>query len=162
MAIERNDSEIIAVTSDELIAKEALYHFTCYRDYRRSANESQNQCIDHPDDGMSEVTKYLNNLHENPKYVELKVLQSLMKTESGKENLKRTIETKTNGFNFIKCGKETLIYPYSWKTEDIVIELHKAKLKEKEFEKMDDREKIIFRSARMIRSKIKNLDCSTQ
>ena len=62
------------------------------------------------------------------------VLQLLMKTESGKKNLKRIIETKTNGFNFIKCGKETLIYPYSWKTEDIVIELHKAKLKEKEFE----------------------------
>ena len=72
LAIERNDSEIIAVTSDELIAKEALYHFTCYRDYRRSANESQNQCIDQPDDRMSsEVTKYLNNLRENPKYVEL-------------------------------------------------------------------------------------------
>ena len=157
LAIERDDSEIIAVTSDERIAKEALHHFTCYRDYTRSANELQNQCIDRPNDNTSEVTKYLNNLRENRKYVELKVLQSLIKTESAKKNLKRTIETKTNGFNLTKCDKETLIYSYLWKTEDTVIELHKGKLKDKKFEKMDDRETIIFRSARMIKSKIKNL-----
>ena len=35
VALEQNDTAAIAIASDELIAKEAHYHTTCYRSYTR-------------------------------------------------------------------------------------------------------------------------------
>ena len=35
IATQKNDSKILAITANNLIAKEAFYHFTCYRSYTR-------------------------------------------------------------------------------------------------------------------------------
>lgn len=35
IATEKNDSKVLAITTDELISKEAHYHFSCYRSYTR-------------------------------------------------------------------------------------------------------------------------------
>ena len=75
LAEERSDANILVITSNDLIAKEAFYHFTCYRDYSRSSNKKQSE---DKDDGLSDVLKHLNNLREHPTYLELKSLQSMM------------------------------------------------------------------------------------
>ena len=117
LARERFDSDILAVTSNELIAKEAHYHFSCYRDYvrvRPSSNENlpgsctdTEQACEHDedDDDLTDLFQCLNDLYQNPKYITLKSLQLLVKTESGKKNIRRTIERKTNDFVFVNCGR---------------------------------------------------------
>lgn len=155
LAEERSDADILVITSNDLIAKEAFYHFTCYRDYSRSSNKKQSE---DKDDGLTYVLKHLNNLREHPTYLELKSLQSMINTKSGKKNIRRTIESKTKEFNFVTCGTATLIYPNSWKIEDIVSELYKTKLKSKEFARLDEQDVIIYKSGSVIRNEVKNID----
>ena len=97
LATKRNDTKIIAVTTDELIAKEACYHFTCYRDYTRPIRptSTRNQDNDVIDDGTSEVIEFLSGLHEKPDIVDFRKLQNMVSTAIGKKNLKRNIKTKT-------------------------------------------------------------------
>ena len=38
-----NDQRIMALCSDELISKEAMYHFSCYRDYTRDQHQKQDR-----------------------------------------------------------------------------------------------------------------------
>ena len=95
LATKRNDTKIIAVTSNDLVAKEACYHFTCYREYTRPIKPTSTHNHDVTDDGTSEVIKFLVGLHEKPDIVEFRKLQNMVTTESGKKNLKRNIEAKT-------------------------------------------------------------------
>ena len=110
LATKRNNTKIIAVASDNLIAKEACYHFTCYREYTRPTKptSTHNQDSDVTDDGTFEVIKFLVGLHEKPDIVEFRKLQNMGTTESGKKNPKRNIEAKTKAFKFINYGKESL------------------------------------------------------
>ena len=39
IARQKNDTDILAITSEELTAKEARYHASCYRVYTRPTNE---------------------------------------------------------------------------------------------------------------------------
>ena len=164
LAKDRCDTEILAVTSDELIAKEAHYHFSCYRDYVRPTNEYQHESPDNgdghteEDDDLTELFECLNDLYQHPKYIELKSLQSLVKTESGKKNITRTIERNTNEFTFTKCGRNFLVYPRSWKTEDMVSELYKSQMKLLEIEKANEPETIVCQSGSIIRNEVKNMD----
>ena len=145
LATKRNDAKIIAVTTDELIAKEACYHFTCYRDYTRPIKpiSTRNQDNVVTDDGTSEVIKFLVGLHEKADIVDFRKLQNMVTTASGKKNLKRNIETKTKDFKFINHGKEILVYPVSLKVEDLVILFHEARTHLTKFEKMDSKEKTV-------------------
>ena len=88
----------------------------------------------------------------------MKSLQSLVKTESGKKNIKRTIERNTNDFTFTKCGRNFLVYPRSWKTEDMVSELYKSQMKLLEIEKANEPETIACQSGSIIRNEVKNMD----
>ena len=169
LARERFDSDILAVTSNELIAKEAHYHFSCYRDYvrvRPSSNENlpgsctdTEQACEHDedDDDLTDLFQCLNDLYQNPKYITLKSLQLLVKTESGKKNIRRTIERKTNDFVFVNCGRNVLVYPCSWKTEDVVSELYKTKMTLLKIGQ-DDESKLVCQSASIMRNEAKNID----
>ena len=159
----RCDPEILAIASDELIAKEAHYHFSCYREYVRSYNENQDKTIidkdlDQDDDGLPDVIECLNDLRRHPKCMELKSLQLLIKTKSGKKNLKRTIERKTNDFKFTKCSINTLIYPCSWKTDDIVSELFEAQKQLLDIERSNEPERIVHQSGSIVRNEVKNME----
>ena len=160
LATKRNDTKIIAVTSDDLIAKEVCYHFTCYREYTRpiKPTSTHNQDNDVTVVGTSEVIKFLVGLHEKPDIVEFRKLQNMVTTESGKKNLKRNIEAKTKAFKFINYGKEILVYPVSMKVDDLVIMFHEARTYLTTFENMDSKEKTVLRSANIIREEIKSLD----
>ena len=113
---QRNDSELLAITSDELIAKEVHYHASCYRTYTKLYQKKS------PDtEGESEHSKVwelLIDLFENPKVEEFKNIQSLCKSNSQNKNLKRKTESQTDMFQFLKVGKELLIYPSSLKIDD--------------------------------------------
>ncbi len=172
LAKERSDSEILAVTTDELIAKEAHYHFTCYRDYVRirSNDESQQGSSAEVvcdiegeqdvtgDDDLTDLYKCLNDLHQNLRYTTLKSLQSLVKTKSGKKNLKRTIENKSNDFVFLSSGRDILMYPSSWKTNDIVRKLYEAETKLMEIDQAKEPKAIVHQSGSIMRNEVKNID----
>lgn len=158
LATLRNDPTILTVTADELIAKEACYHRTCYKDYTRPDYAKRNkESKVNIDDEFSEVFKFLSKLHENPEVVEFKKLQSMVSSVDDKKNLKRKIESKTNEFNFIHYGKGFLIYPNSLKMEDLVIATQEAQLKLQKYENMDTDQKVVLRCANIIREEIKNI-----
>ena len=102
-ALERNDTAVIAIASDELIANEAHYHATCYRSYTRP------NCTPVPekrhDIDLNNVWKSLSDLYGNPAAFPFKHLQELVATPSKKKNLRRTIENRTDCCKFIKIEK---------------------------------------------------------
>ena len=159
LATKRNDSNIIAVATNDMIAKEACYHFTCYRDYTRPYihTSTPNQDTNVTDDGTSDVIKFLITLHELPDIVDFRKLQNMVTSASGKKSLKRNIESKTKDFKFINHGKEILVYPVSWKVEDLVICLHEARTHLTKIEKLNSEEKTVLGSANIIREEIKNM-----
>ena len=156
--MERCDSEILKVTSDELIAKEAHYHASCYRDYVRPSNETLATPEQNKEEDLSAVFKYLEDLQQNPKCVDLKCIQALLTTESGRKNIRRTIERKTDAFTFVKCGTAILVYPNSWKTEDIVAELWKAQMKVLSIEKSNEPQSIVYQSGSIVRNEVKSME----
>lgn len=90
----RNDMDVVEVTTDDLIAKEACYHLTCYRDYTRPLKQVPNKNND-ANDGTADIIRFLVSLYEKPDIVEYKKLQDMVTTSSGKKNLKGSIENKT-------------------------------------------------------------------
>ena len=92
LATERKDQDILAIACDELVAKEALYHLSCYKLYTKPEKEkAQVDTEPDRDDGISEVIKTLNILRENPDVIEFQMLQSLMTTPIGKKLLVKRI-----------------------------------------------------------------------
>ena len=113
MATDRNDTAMMAIASDELVAKEARYHATCYRSYTKPGYTTQLQSKSEIYSKYTEVWKFLSDLFVNPEVVPFKRLQALISTTSEKKNLRRTIENKTDCYKFLNIGKELLIYPTS-------------------------------------------------
>ena len=64
LAKEQNDTKIPVVTKNELVTKEACYHFNCYRDYTRYINKISTKITDKTmtNDEFAEVFKFLLNL----------------------------------------------------------------------------------------------------
>ena len=123
IAKQKNATQIMAITSEELNAKEACYHASCYRAYTMPTKEKlPSQALNH--NKMKDSATYgsiwvicLKAL----KWGNLKHFKDLVETTSAKKNLKRTVETKTNKFKFARGGKELLIYPSSLSINDLVI-----------------------------------------
>ena len=106
LAKNRNDTNIIATASDELIAKEVVYHFTCYWGYTRSATITKSsKSKDDESNGFSQVPKSLVEFYEKSDVIHLEQLQQHVTSASGKKNLWRKIESKTGDFKFINHGK---------------------------------------------------------
>ena len=102
-ALERNDTAVIAIASDELIAKEAHYHATCYRSYTRpnyTPVPEKRHDID-----LNNVWKSLSDLYGNPAAFPFKRLQELVTTPSKKKTLRKTTENRTDCCKFTKIEK---------------------------------------------------------
>ena len=106
IAEQRKDDELLAITSDELIAKEAHYHRTYIKFYQKKPPGTEG---DSKFASMG-VWELLIDLFENPKVEEFKNIQSLCESGSPKKNLKRKIESQTDMSQFLKVGKELLTY----------------------------------------------------
>ena len=103
VALEQNETAVIAIASDELIAKEAYYHVTCYRSYTRpnyTPVPEKRHDID-----LNIVWKFLSDLYDKPVAVPFKRLQELVAAPSEKKNLRRTIENRTDCYKFVKIEK---------------------------------------------------------
>ena len=155
LACERNDTTVMAIASDELVAKEACYHASCYRAYTKPLYTKQQQSQIDPE--YAEVWKFLSDLFDKPEVVSFQRLQALMPATSQKKNLRRTIENKTNCYKFINIGKELLIYPTSLEIDDIVTKYYHTFLQLQNLQNMELKEKLVSESARIIREEIKNV-----
>ena len=94
VALERNSAAVIAIASDELIAKEAHYHATCYESYTRpnyTPVPEKRHDID-----LNYVWKFLSDLYDNPAALLFKRHQELVVTPSEKKIIRRTIENRTD------------------------------------------------------------------
>ena len=89
--------------------------------------------------------------------VPFKCLQELVATPSEKKNLRRATENRTDCYKFVKIEKEFLIYPTSLEMDDIVKTYYQTSLQLEELEKMKSKEKVVSKSARIIREEIKNV-----
>ena len=68
--MQRNDTNIIAITSDELITKKAV--FTSYRDHTKSVTtKAFSESKELERNGFSEVEKSLVELYEKPSVIHL-------------------------------------------------------------------------------------------
>ena len=88
IAISKGDTRIIALVSRELVAAEACYHRSCYRDYTRpktnNSNEIQNR--DEDDDWYKKIENqayeklfvFIRSLLENPRLIKLTELRDLL------------------------------------------------------------------------------------
>ena len=115
IAEQRNDNELLAIMSDELIAKEAHWHASCYRTYTKFYKKTPPGTDG--DSKFSKVWELLIDRFENPKVEEFKNVQSRCESDSQKKNLKHKTDSQTDMFQFLKVGKEHLIYPSSLKID---------------------------------------------
>ena len=64
---ERNDTTVMTIISDELVAKEACYHASCYRMYTKSVYTTKLQSEIDPE--YMGVWKFLSDLFDRPEVV---------------------------------------------------------------------------------------------
>ena len=77
IAGQRNDNELLAITSDELIAKEAHYHASYYRTYTKFYQKKQ---LGTEEDGeFSNAWELLIDLFEDPKVEDSKIYRAYAK-----------------------------------------------------------------------------------
>lgn len=157
MANERNDTVVMAIAADELVAKEARYHATCYRSYTKPVVTEQLQSNSEINSKYTEVWEFLTDLFDNPEVVPFKRLQALISTTLGKKNLRRTIEEKTDCYKFVNIGQELLIYLTSLEINDIVTKYYQTFLQLQNLQNMELKEKVVSESARIIREERKSV-----
>ena len=118
IASERNELLIVRIASNDFIAKEAVYHRTCYREYTRTYQK----VINEHDYEFDAVQCKLIDLYNNPSVIKFTVLQNMMSNPPAKKNLKRRIETNLNGFHFAEYKNTLLIYPETLNIGDLAVE----------------------------------------
>ena len=178
-SLSRGDSRVIAICSDELIAKEAMYHKSCYRNYTR-CNYSRattdeiitqnNEEVTMHDKAYNAVNQTLFNLIDNPKVLEYSKLTEILETElrklqnieersiiAAKKNLRRRIENNFNAITFTTFDRKLYLYPDSFK--DIMItEYLEMKRELDSFQRLNEKEKTISRAASLIREEIQKME----
>ena len=87
------DDLLMAVSSEDLVAKEAACHKTCYRDYTRvlsrtqeNKNTNEGMRDDSLDLAFVEVTNYLASLRDNPKVIEHTMLTGILENKLRERN----------------------------------------------------------------------------
>ena len=80
---QKTEEKMIAACLDELVAKEAYYHRTCYQDFTRgflSNRNTEEQSVDESS-AFKKVTIYLSNFFENPDIVELSKYTGILESQ---------------------------------------------------------------------------------
>ena len=169
----RNDMKMIALSSAELIAKEAKYHASCYRDYTRvlyikdkNFPENLNVC----DEAFELVKQKLTELYNNPSVLEFVAISSVYERNllessiekaiaaSLKKNLKRKILTSMAGFNFVEMNRKNFIYPETLKLKETIKQLLEVKFELESLLKLNDTDKSLLKCSKVLRDEITNLD----
>ena len=74
----RGDQRIAAITTDDLIAKEAKYHKTCHRDYTRVNYKVAKDYQTNIDEPFEAVKDILFDLYDSPDVIEYAVLRPVL------------------------------------------------------------------------------------
>ena len=166
----KQDTRIMAICSEELVAKEAWYHRTCYREYNRVTyvyQESEGETMSGDSKEIEAVKHRLSDLIKNPDVVEYIILTDIVEKtlreegetsatviSSAKKNLKRKIQNEFDGINFITSSGRILIYPDTLSKEELVTKSYNLK---KELEctlKCTNNEKLVIKCATILREEI--------
>ena len=116
-SIAKGDTRIIAIVSRELVAAEACYHRSCYRDYTRPAKVTNSDEFQNTDEGgeyddfyknietqaYEKLFEFIRSLLENPRLIKMADLRNLLishmnslgvtdTTESTKKYIRRKLE----------------------------------------------------------------------
>ena len=162
IATQKNDSKILAITTSDLIAKEACYHFTCYRSDTRQNKVKEAKVQDEPGQdetehsNISEVITLLVELYQKHDIVPLSTFQNMLLVKTERKNLKHNIENRTSNFKFVKSAKTYLGYPVTLKFEDLVIKWYNVNQRINQIERMTSTQKIITQAANIVKDKIKD------
>ena len=170
----QNDPRIVALCTDDLIAKEAAYHKSCYRDFTRIVTAKKSEAIEQENEeeldiSFDAVEDFIKDLIENPDIAEYKLLTDIFEEElrksnmtdeyikNAKKNLRRKIERNIPNVNFINVRRKLFIYPDSLSKTDIITIYLENKFELDNLKSKSNSEKGIVSSALMIREKIKLL-----
>ena len=161
IATQKNDSKILAISTNDLTAKESCYHFTCYRSYTRQNKVKEAKAQDKPGQdetehsNISDAIKFLVNGKSD--IVPLSTSQNMLSIKSERKNLKRNIEDKTSNFKLVKSIKTCLVYPVTLKFEDLFFKWYDANQRINQIEDIICTQKTITQAANIVKDEIKNL-----
>ena len=138
-AMEKNDSNVLAITSDDIIAKEASYHASCYKTYTRicyksKSNQSNDDDSAVEDPASDKVRQFLDDLVNSPDVIKFTDVVAVYEDElqkngvdqsyitSFKKNLKRNICAERNDINFLTApnNKNLLCYPDTLSMDSLI------------------------------------------
>ena len=167
----KNDERINTISTDELVAKEASYHKSCYRDYTRDYQEKSSKAAESEKEEYVAVKKELFELRDHPVLMEYSKLTDIAETVMKKnretddsvilhfkKNLRRKIELSLSGFYFIAVDRKTYVYPDTLTVEDTIIQLIKAKNDLVNIKKMSNDHQTVVYTDRLIRKEIRNIN----
>ena len=164
VATSKNDHRILSIASDELVAKGARYHPTCYRDYTRPDKQPSfspdSMKIDllktFVDDLLNESEdKIISFTEVKNKYVSSLENNGFDKTNATK-NLKRSIKRNISKVQLSTINQDDILFPKRLTVGEILKYYLQATQKLKEYEKISNVEKEIMTSATKIRGELKN------
>ena len=146
---ERDDTKLIALTSDELVAKEARYHPSCYKIYIKPVKPLMRQSDTFKIDTLrSTVNKLLASCEghitftNDVKKTYLKKLEEGVVAKNATKNLRRSIERNCSDVQFLIVDNEEVICPNTIPMKEILSLFFKKQKKMEQLKKY--RRKYIF------------------
>ena len=103
VALERNDTAVTAIASDELITKEAQYHARYCRSYTRPNHTPVSE--KRHDIDLTNAWKFLSDLYDNPEAVPFKRLQELVATRQKRKISEEQLKRKLIVISLVKFKK---------------------------------------------------------
>ena len=168
----KGDKKIIAIATNELVAKEAPYHPCCYRKYTVTFNNSQRENKNETSliqEAFDAAKHVLQGLYEVPNITEFsdltnKAVESLHDLNQDdvsniRRHLRRKIENEMDGINFITVKNRVLVFPETLSTSVVVKRLYEKEIELERVQKMTSDEKSIFPAASTIRAQVRNMEC---
>ncbi len=140
VAIEKQDSRLIALLTRELFAAEGWYHRSCYRSYTRKSPPAPMTCADQYDEydeiqtsAYEKLFSYIRDTFENPQILRLTQLTTKLTTwmmedgihdvkDSTKKHVRRNLESEFGeSLLFVQDSKgKVLVYPDGLSRDELV------------------------------------------
>ena len=153
----------MALCSDELVSKDAMYHFSCYRDYTRDQYQKQDRY------NYAICKFFLLELTSKPRIMIYKELTGAVEIEmrknedvtaeqikNTKKNLRQQIEQSLHGYNFVTVQRQLYTYPDTLLIQNVVERIEQGKELDR-YKKATFEEKHLFKAAEMIRNDDKSM-----
>ena len=174
----RNDDRLRALCSEDLIAKEAFYHKTCYKEYTRILTKTEHTEESYIDKAFEEVKEYCYSVRKHPEVVELIYLTNILEkallkenntdqNKFAKKNLRKRIERNLPWMNFVTFeNRKVLLYPDSLSADILVEKYFRLKQEINKLQEVADKEQMLMKAATIIRKDIlimeDNMPCPPQ